>query len=270
VIPRRRGPDGAAVDVTSPSDCHLAPPEAGAAAMTLVAHLQELRQRLLVCVGAVFTSAAVSFVFRDAILGFLLRPLPIEANALVAADGTHRIAVTAIGEGFSVLLKLSLAAGIAVATPIWVHQLWSFTWPALTGRERKYAVPATFVGIALFCAGLVIGFVTLRYPINWLLSFDDGHFIQVITADNYFTFVAYFLLAFGLTFELPVVLTFLAIIGVVSSKGLKAHRAHTLVGLWIASCFVTPGADPYSPLIVGVALTVLYFISETLIRLIGK
>ena len=84
------------------------------------------------------------------------------------------------------------------------------------------------------------------------------------------TGTAYFLLAFGLTFELPVVLMFLAIVGLVSSKGLKAHRAHTLVGLWIASCFVTPGADPYSPLIVGVALTVLYFISETLIRLIGK
>jgi sec-independent protein translocase protein TatC len=270
VTPRRLGPDGLAIDVTSPSDRRLAPPETGASAMTLVAHLQELRQCLLVCVGAVIPGAAVSFVFRDTILGFLLRPLPIEANALIGHDGTHRIAVTAIGEGFSVLLKLSLAAGIALATPVWVHQLWSFTWPALTGREKKYAVPATLVGITLFFAGLVVGFVTLRYPINWLLSFDDGHFVQVITANNYFTFVAYFLLAFGLTFELPVVLTFLAIIGLVSSKGLKAHRAHTLVGLWVASCFVTPGADPYSPLIVGVALTVLYFISETLIRLIGK
>ena len=65
-------------------------------------------------------------------------------------------------------------------------------------------------------------------------------------------------------------LTFLALIDVVSSGSLKAHRAHILVGLWIASCFVTPGADPYSPLIVGVAFTILYFISETLIRLIGK
>jgi sec-independent protein translocase protein TatC len=140
----------------------------------------------------------------------------------------------------------------------------------LRGREKKYAVPVTSVGIGLFIAGLGVGFVTLRYPINWLLSFDDGHFVQVITADNYFTFVAYFLLAFGVTFELPLVLTFLAVVGVVSSGSLKAHRAHILVGLWIASCFVTPGADPYSPLIVGVAFTVLYFVSETVIRLIGK
>ncbi len=265
----RRAPDrlGSATELC---DGRPLPRAAAGAQMSLVAHLDELRRRTFVCVAAVSLGTVVGFLFRDAILELLLRPLPIEANTLIARDGTRRIAVTAIGEGFSVLLKLAIAAGIALATPIWVHHLWSFTSPALKPHERKYAVPATLVGIALFLAGLVVGFVTLRYPINWLLSFDDGHFVQVITADNYFTFVAYFLLAFGLTFELPLVLTFLALVGVVSSGSLRAHRAHILVGLWIASCFVTPGADPYSPVIVGAAFTVLYFISETLIRLIGK
>ena len=241
-----------------------------AAEMSLVEHLQELRQRLIVCTAAVLAGTAVSFLFRESILELLLRPLPIEANSLIGHDGTRRIAVTGIGEGFSVLLKLSVAAGIALATPVWVHQLWSFTSPAFRGHEKKYAVPVTSVGIALFIAGLGVGFVTLRYPINWLLSFDDGHFVQVITADNYFTFVAYFLLAFGIAFELPLVLTFLAVVGVVSSRSLKTQRAQFLVGLWIVSCFVTPGADPYSPLIVGLSFTVLYFVSEILIRLIGK
>ena len=265
----RRAPDRKIVPVESRGE-RLVPLEVAGAEMPLVEHLEELRRRTVVCVAAVSVGTVIGFLFRDAILGFLLRPLPVEANALVGHDGTRRIAVTAIGEGFSVLLKLSIAAGIALATPVWVHQLWSFTVPALTPHERKYALPATFVGMGLFLAGLLVGFVTLRYPINWLLSFDDGHFVQVITADNYFTFVAYFLLAFGITFELPLVLTFLALVGVVSSESLRTHRPHILVGLWIASCFVTPGADPYSPLIVGVAFTFLYFISETLIRLIGK
>ena len=251
-------------------DNRTVPFDAGRVEMTLVEHVEELRQRLFVCVAAVFVGTAIGFIFREAILELLLRPLPIEANALIGYDGTRRIAVTGIGEGFSVLLKLSIAAGIALATPVWVYQLWSFTVPALRAREKKYAVPVTSVGIVLFIAGLGVGFVTLRYPINWLLSFDNGHFVQVITADNYFTFVAYFLLAFGITFELPLVLTFLAVIDVVSSETLKVYRVHILVGLWIASCFVTPGADPYSPVIVGVALTVLHFVSETLIRLIGK
>ena len=119
--------------------------------MTLVEHLEELRQRLFVCAAAVFVGTAIGFIFREAILELLLRPLPIEANALIGRDGTRRIAVTAIGEGFSVLMKLSIAAGIALATPVWVHQLWSFTSPALRGRERKYAVPATFMGIFHLC-----------------------------------------------------------------------------------------------------------------------
>jgi sec-independent protein translocase protein TatC len=268
VTARCRAPDDAAIEARS--DDRIVPLEAAGVEMTLVEHLQELRQRLFVCAAAVFAGTAICFVFREAILELLLRPLPIEANALIGHNGTRRIAVTGIGEGFSVLLRLSIATGIALATPVWVHQLWSFTSPALRGREKKYAVPVISVGIGLFIAGLGVGFVTLRYPINWLLSFDDGHFVQVITADNYFTFVAYFLLAFGIAFELPLVLTFLAAVGVVSSGSLKAQRAHILVGLWIASCFVTPGADPYSPLIVGVAFTILYFVSETLIRLIGK
>jgi len=137
-------------------------------------------------------------------------------------------------------------------------------------HEKKYDLPATFVGIGLFISGLTVGFVTLRYPINWLLSFDDGLFVQVITADNYFTFVAYFLLGFGITFELPLVLTSLALVGLVSSKTLAANRAKIVIGLWLISCLVTPGADPYSPVIVGVAFTVLYFVSEALIRLIGR
>ena len=126
------------------------------------------------------------------------------------------------------------------------------------------------MGVALFLAGLTVGFLTLRYPIDWLLSFGAQYFAELITADNYFIFVSYFLLAFGLAFELPLVLTFLAVMGVVSSQQLRKNRAAILVGLWIASCFITPGADPYSPLILGVAFTVLYFLSEGLIRALAS
>ena len=92
---------------------------------------------------------------------------------------------------------------------------------------------------------------------------------EIITADNYFTFVAYFLLAFGLTFELPLVLTGLVVMRIVSPDTLRTHRASILVGLWTASCFITPGADPYSPLILGVTFTVLFFVSTGLIRFVG-
>jgi len=237
--------------------------------MTLVQHLEELRHRLLFCVAAVMVGTAVAFVFHDAILALLLRPLPAQAGALETLGGGHRLAVTGVGEAFAVVLKLSLAAGIALATPVWLYQLWAFVTPALRGPERRYALPFTVVGVALFIAGLAVGFVTLRYPIAWLLSFSARSFVEIITADNYFTFVAYFLLAFGLTFELPLVLTGLVVMGVVSPDALRTHRASILIGLWTTSCFITPGADPYSPLILGVAFTVLFFVSMGLIRFIN-
>src|SRR5690348_4101125 len=85
--------------------------------------------------------------------------------------------------------------------------------------------------VVLFVGGLGVGFVTLRYPLEWLLTFSDRSFVEIITADNYFTFVAYFLLAFGLTFELPLVVTALVVVGVVSPDGLRTHRASILMGL---------------------------------------
>ena len=120
--------------------------------MTVVEHLEEVRHRLLFCVAAVMVGTAVAFVFHDALLELLLRPLPAQAGALGALGGGHRIAVTGVGEAFSVVLKLSLAGGIALATPVWLYHLWAFVTPALRGRERRYALPYTVLGVVLFVA----------------------------------------------------------------------------------------------------------------------
>src|SRR5262249_52937927 len=131
----------------------------------------------------------------------------------------------------------------------------------------RYALPFTLLGVGLFVAGIAVGFVTLRYPLEWLLGFGDRYFAKLITADSYFGFVASFVLAFGLAFELPLVMTLLALVGILPPDRLEQHRAKILVTLWIASCVVTPGADPYSPLIVGAALTALFLLGAGVIRL---
>src|SRR5690348_843224 len=136
--------------------------------MTVVEHLEEARRRLLVCVAAVTVGTGVAFVFHDALLALLLRPLPAQASALGDVVGAHRLAVTGVGEAFAVVLKISLAGGIALATPVWLHQGWAFVAPALRGSERRYALRFTVVGVVLFVAGLGVGFVTLRYPLDWL------------------------------------------------------------------------------------------------------
>ncbi|HEX2350517.1 MAG TPA: twin-arginine translocase subunit TatC [Ktedonobacterales bacterium] len=237
--------------------------------MTLVEHLEELRKRLLVAVIAIAVCSVVTYIFWDPIFGFLLSPLPdISAGAGIMQHG--KLVISDPVGGFMIALKVSIAVGIALATPVVLYQIWGFLAPAMTRRERKYAAPFTLLGLGLFVIGLVVGFLVLRYPIDWLVTFGKDRFIPLITADAYFTFVTYFLLAFGAVFELPLVLTFLGVLGVINSRMLREKRMYILFALWVLSCFITPGADPISPIIIGVALTGLFELSIILLRVIKK
>lgn len=243
------------------------------ATMTLIEHLEELRRRLFYSAIAVAVFSVLGFIFWDPILRFLTAPLPNVVDRILGPGkhpGAPSLIETHIGGPFLVSLKIALATGIVVASPILLYQLWAFISPALTRRERKYALPFTVLGVVLFVAGLALGYVVLRYPVNWLVNFGSDQFILLPSADDYLTFVAYFLLIFGLVFELPLVLTFLGMLGVINSRVLRAKRVYILFGLWVAATFVTPGADPYSPLIVGAALTILFEFSIILLRIMKK
>ncbi len=239
--------------------------------MSLVEHLEELRRRIIICAVTIVLGSIVGFIFWQPILHFLLLPLPVSADALgKAANGRPLLVVSGVGEGFSTVLKLSVAVGIGLGAPMILYQLWAFVAPGLTRRERRWAGPFVVIGTVLFLVGIAVGFLTLRFPVNWLVNFGQGNFLELITAGSYFTFIAYFMLAFGIVFELPLVLTFLAQIGVLSSRLLRDKRVVALVILWILSTVLTPGSDPYSPVILGTAMTVLYEISIILIRVTGK
>ena len=237
--------------------------------MTLVEHLEELRKRLIIALVAVAVCSVVGFVFWEQILRFLLTPLPDISSHLVGVSGTKLIQ-TQIGEAFVIALKLAVAAGFTLASPVILYQVWAYISPALTRRERKYALPFTVLGVALFYIGLAVGFVVLRFPVDWLIQFGQQDFTLLLKADSYLTFVAYFLLAFGVVFELPLVLTFMGVVGIVNSTILRQKRMYILFGLWVLSCFITPGADPYSPVIISVAFTVLFELTVILLRAIGK
>lgn len=239
--------------------------------MSLVEHLEELRKRIIICAVTIVLGSIVGFIFWQPLYHFLLLPLPVAANALTPKGSTSpQLVVSGIGEGFSTVLKLSVAVGIGLGAPMILYQLWAFVAPGLTRRERRWAGPFVVIGTVLFLAGISVGFLTLRFPVNWLVNFGQGNFLELITADSYFTFIAFFMLAFGIVFELPLVLTFLAQIGIVSSRMLRNKRVVALVILWILSTVLTPGTDPYSPVILGAAMTVLYELSIILIRVTGK
>jgi len=234
------------------------------ATMSLVDHLEELRQRIFKALVAVVLGAIVAFIFRVQIMNFLTLPLPKTADAI---GKDHNLVVTGLAEGFTVFLKLSLAVGFLAAVPVILYQVWAFISPGLYQKEKKTALPFVFLGIILFLAGIALGFVVLRYPVEWLVSFASSNFTELVTADSYFTFVAFFLLAFGVVFEIPLVLTFMAQLGLITSQTLRKKRPTAHVGMWIAATFLTPGADIYSPIILGVAMSILFELTIVFIRI---
>ncbi len=195
-------------------------------AMSLVDHLEELRWRIFKSIIAVVVGAIAAFFFRVQIMTFLTWPLPKTADQI----GKGKLIVTGLAEGFTVFLKLSLAAGILIAIPVILYQIWAFVAPGLYEKEKKTAVPFIFVGIVLFLAGISLGYIVLQYPVQWLVNFASDSFTELVSADSYFTFVAFFLLAFGIVFEIPLVLTFLAQLGLVTSQTLRRKRPTRCAG----------------------------------------
>src|SRR5579859_474487 len=236
------------------------------AGMTLIEHLEELRWRIFKSLIAIAVGAVIAFIFRGQILYFLELPLPKTVNAI-----THgKPIVTGITEGFTVFLMISIAAGFILALPVVLYQTWAFISPGLLEKEKKYAVPFIFIGIILFVAGIALGFIVLQYPVQWLVTFASANFAELVTADSYFTFVAFFMLAFGIVFELPLVLTFLAKVDLITVQTLTKKRATSHIGMWIAATILTPGADFYSPIFLGVAMSFLYELSIIFIKFTTK
>jgi sec-independent protein translocase protein TatC len=237
--------------------------------MSLADHLEELRWRIFKSLIAIVVGAIVAFIFRDQIMRFLETPLPQEANALAKASGKPLVAI-GLAEGLTVELVLSIVAGCVLALPVILYQAWAFISPGLYKHEKKNAIPFIFIGIFMFLAGMSLAFVVLRFPVQWLIDFQSTSFTQLIDASSYFKFVSIFMLVFGLIFELPLVLTFLARVGIVTAAGLAKKRPVAHIGMWTASTFLTPGADIYSPIILGVAMSCLYELTIIFIKIFVK
>ncbi|GCE47243.1 sec-independent protein translocase protein TatC [Thermosporothrix hazakensis] len=241
--------------------------ELAGSSMTLVEHLEELRQRIFKCLIAIAVFSVVAFIFRDYIMAFLTAPLPDGTNVLTGVKGTghSKLVVTGIAEGFTVTLMVSIAIGFLASLPVVLYQTWAFIAPGLYSHEKKAALPFVFIGIVLFVIGISIGYFILRYPLEFLIRFAQNNFTELVTAQSYFSFAAWFLIVFGLIFELPLVLTFMAKIGLVTSETLRKKRPFAHFILWLISCFL-PGGDIYSPIIIGIFMSGLYELSIFFVR----
>ena len=226
--------------------------------LTFFGHFDELRQRLIRCAIALLITTVVSFLFAEQI--FYILTLPTGGINLVYIEMTEMI---------STYIKVSLTTGIILAMPYLVYQFLMFVSPALSRREKKY-VYLILPWIALmFIGGVVFGYFILVPPATrFLLTFGSDIATPQIKIGSYITVVTRLLLAIGLAFEMPVVTTFLARIGVITHKWLAKKRKIAIILAFILAALITPTFDPINQRIVAVPLIILYELVSWLAKLV--
>lgn len=230
------------------------------AVMSLVDHLVELRSRILKSLLAVAAGSTIGFVFADDLIAILRAPLPVERPLVTLGPG----------EAFFIHLKVAIVAGIVLAMPVILYQLWAFISPGLTREERRIARPWVPLALGFFLLGVGVAYVVLPFAASFLLSFTGPDLEYVPAADPYFGFVASMFLAFGLVMEFPIVLVLLSKVGLVTTQRLRAWRRYVVLVIAIFAAVATPGGDPVSAVILGFVMYGLYEVSIVLVRAGGR
>ncbi len=227
--------------------------------MSLVDHLSELRSRVIRIIIVVAVCSLVGFWAAPTIRDFLIKPLP-----------TGQVQVLSPGEGFAIYLKISIVAGIILAMPLILYQVWAFVAPGLTRHERRILAPLVVLALLFFALGVGLAYVVLPFATAFLLSFTDDVLVANIAAGPYFDFVTTMFLAFGLIMEFPIVLFALSRVGIVTSERLVASRRMVILGIAIFAAAATPGGDLVSPVALGLTMYGLFEATVFVIRRTGR
>jgi sec-independent protein translocase protein TatC len=227
---------------------------------TVIGHLYELRRRLFWSAIVLVVTTILSFIFTRQILHFLIAPA-----------GQINLIFIEMTEMLGTYMQVALAGGIVLAMPFLVYQIIMFISPALSRQEKKYVYIVLPWITLMFAGGIAFGdYVLLPPAMKFLVTFGSDIATPQIRIGNYISLVTRLLLAIGVVFELPVVTTFLAKLGIISPRTLARQRKWAIIGAFVLAAFITPTVDPINQSLVAVPLIVLYEMSIWLAKLVYR
>src|SRR3989442_14580040 len=230
--------------------------------MSFMEHLGELRTRIVRSLLALLVGTGVALAFSQKMVDYLARPI---------AEAGHNLVFLALTEAFWVQMKVAMIAGLFIASPAVLWQVWAFISPGLYAKEKKYAAPFVVIGSLLFVLGGVFSRkVVTPYATQFLLSYARPGLQPMISIGSYIDFLLKFTLAFGLVFELPLAITLLARLGVVSAKTLAKNRKYAVLGAFIAGAVLTPTPDWFNQTLMAGPLILLYEVGILCARVFGR
>ena len=240
---------------------------------SFIGHLAELRSRLIKSIIYLFIFFIISYIFAENIYNFLIEPY---ANAVKDDDVNRRMIFTALHETFIVYLKVAFFSAMFISSPIVLTQIWKFVAPGLYKNEKKALLPYLIATPTLFLlGGMLVYYLIMPLAIKFFLSFETSSQITSLPiqleakVNEYLSLVMRLIFAFGISFQLPVLLSLLARVGFIDSAYLKKRRKYVIVIIFAVAALLTP-PDPITQIGLGIPLLILYELSILSVRLIEK
>jgi sec-independent protein translocase protein TatC len=241
--------------------------------MTLVAHLTELRNRIFKALLALLVATAICFWWYEHGLGEFIRApycnLPAELR-YGDSDRGCGLLITDVFGGVFIRLKVAFLAGTVLAAPFWLYQLWAFITPGLKRNEKRYGITFVAVSSLLFAGGAVLAYISLSAGLELLLSLAGDGVVIALTAPDYIGFVLSLLVAFGVSFELPLIAIALNLVGVLSHEVLAKSRRWIFFLTVVFAAFVTPTQDPFTMLLMAGPMILLFELAIQVARIVDK
>ena len=231
--------------------------------MTIIEHLEELRRVLIISLIAWAIATVIGFATSGFVLGILLSPVH-------SVIGHQKLIYPGPIDAFLLFFKIGIFTGFVLASPVILWQVWTFVAPGLHRNERRFAVGFVTSAVALFAMGIGFAFFALPIALRFLTSLGNSELQYLPFADKYINFILILIAIFGITFELPLVMTLLGLAGIVSTTFLRRRRFFFWTGIFVGANMVTPGVDPFTPMLLTLPLIVLFEAGILVIRALRR